>query len=147
MAKITGAGAQLLIGTADDGGATAPGSDTFTAVGAVRTVSGPSGDKGEVDVSDLASTGREYLANLPDNGELTFTAWHDETETTQTTLWADFNDAADSHIRNWQISFSDGTVYDFQGYVKTLGHSVELEQGIELNGSVRISGGITRTLS
>ena len=147
MAKLTGAGAQLLIGTADDGGVTLPASDTFTAIGNVRTISGPSGDKGEVDVSDLASQGREYLGNLPDNGEVGFTAWHNEEQATQTTLWADYNDATDSHIRNYRITFADGTSYTFLAYIKTLSHGVELEDGIGLEGSLRVSGPIDRALS
>lgn len=147
MAKLTGAAAALQIGTADDAGATAPGSDTFTTIGAVRSISGPSGDKGEVDVTDLASTGREFLASIPDYGEVQFTGWHDETEATQTTLWADFVDQSDSHIRNYRITLNDGTSYDFNAYIKSLAHNVEFENGIELNGSVRITGGITRALS
>lgn len=147
MAKLTGASATLQIGTADDAGATAPGVDTFTTIGAVRSISGPSGDKGEVDVTDLASTGREFLASIPDYGEVQFTGWHDENEATQTTLWADFVDQSNSHIRNYRITFNDGTSYDFNAYIKALSHNVEFENGIELNGSVRISGGVTRTLS
>lgn len=147
MSKLTGASAALQIGTADDGGATAAGSDTFTTIGAVRSISGPSGDKGEVDVTDLASTGREFLASIPDYGEVQFTGWHDEDEATQTTLWTDFVDQSDSHIRNYRITLNDGSQYDFQGYIKALAHNVEFENGVELNGSVRITGGITRTLS
>lgn len=147
MAKITGAGATLEIGTADDGGATAPGSDTFTAIGAVRSFTGPGGDKPEIDVTDLASTGKEYLGGIPDNGEVTFQGWHDESEATQTTIWADYNDATDQHIRNYQITFSDGTSYDFKAFIKSLSHNVENEGGIELNGSLRVTGGLTRTLS
>lgn len=147
MSKLTGAGATLKIGTADDGGVTVPGSDTFTAIGNVRTISGPSGSKPEIDVSDLASAGKEFLAGIPDYGQVNFTGWHNEDEATQTTLWADFVDATDSHIRNYQITFNDGTVYDFLGFIQDLAHNAESENGIELNGAVRVSGGLTRTLA
>lgn len=147
MAKITGAGAALAIGTADDAGATAPGSDTFTDIGNVRSFTGPNGEKTDVDVTDLASTAREFLGGLPDNGEVSFQGWHNESEATQTTLWGDYNDATDSHVRNYQITFSDGTVLDFKGYVKALAHNADPDGGVELNGSVRVTSSITRTLS
>ena len=147
MAKLTGVAATLKIGTADDGGVTAPGVDTFTAIGNVRSISGPSGSKPEIDVTDLASAGKEYLAGIPDYGQVNFTGFHNEDEATQTTLWADFVDSTDTHIRNYQITFNDGTVYDFQGFIQDLAHSVESEGGIELNGAVRVSGGLTRTLA
>lgn len=147
MAKLTGVAATLKIGTADDGGVTAPGSDTFSAIGNVRSISGPSGSKPEIDVTDLASAGKEYLAGIPDYGQVNFTGFHNEDEATQTTLWADFVDSTDTHIRNYQITFNDGTVYDFQGFIQDLAHSVESEGGIELNGAVRVSGGLTRTLA
>ncbi len=147
MAKLTGVSATLKIGTADDGGATASGSETFTDIGAVRTISGPSGSKPEIDVTDLASSGKEFLAGIPDYGQVNFTGFHDETEATQTTVWGDFNDATSSHIRNYQITFNDGTIYNFQGFIQELSHNVESESGIEWNGAVRVSGGLTRTLS
>jgi len=146
MAKLTGAGATLEIGTADDAGVTVPGSDTFTAIGGVKSFSGPSGDKGEVDVTDLASTGKEYLGGIPDYGEVAFQGWHDVAQATQTTLWTDFNDSTDTHIRNYKVTFDDGAEYDFNGYIKSLSHTVDPEGGIELNGSVRVSGPMTRTL-
>jgi len=146
MAKITGAGAELQIGAADDGGATAAGTDSFTAVGNVRSITGPSGEKVEIDVTDNASSGKEFLGGKPDLGEVQFQAWHNESQATQDTLWTDFLDAADQHIRNWKIVLSDGVEYTFQGFVKSLAHGgIEESSGVELNGSVRVSGGMTRT--
>lgn len=147
MAKITGVGATLQIGTADDGGSTAAGSDTFTTIGGVNSFSGPTGDKGEAEVTDLGSSGREFLATIPDYGEVSFTGFHDVAQATQNTLWADFTDADDTHIRNYRITFTDSSSFDFQGYVKTLSNSAEIDSGVPFNGSIRISGGITRTTS
>ena len=147
MAKLTGVSATLKIGTADDAGVTLPAADTFTAIGAVRTISGPSGSKPEIDVTDLASVGKEYLGGIPDYGQVNFTGFHDEDEATQTTVWGDFNDATDTHIRNYQITFNDGTVYDFNGFVQELSHNVDSEAGIEWSGAIRVSGALTRTLA
>ena len=135
MAKITGVGAALNIGTADDEGVTAPGVDTFTAIGGVTSISGPSGDKGETEVTDLADTARDYLAILPDNGEVGFAFFHDETEATQTTIWGDFNDGSTTHKRNYQITLSDGTVIDFKGYVKSMSYAgIGLDEGVRVDG-------------
>ena len=147
MAKLTGVSATLTIGTADDAGVTLPAVDTFTAIGAVRTISGPSGSKPEIDVTDLASAGKEYLGGIPDYGQVNFTGFHDEAEATQTTVWGDFNDASDTHIRNYQITFNDGTIYDFNGFVQELSHNVDSEAGIEWSGAIRVSGALTRTLA
>lgn len=147
MPKVTGAAATLEVGAADDGGVTVPGSDTFTAVGGIANYSGPSGSKPEVDVTELASTGKEYLGGIPDYGQVTFSGFHNEDEAQQTTLWTDFVDAADTHIRNYQLTFNDGTVYDFQGFIQELSHAIDPENGIELSGAVRVSGGLTRTLA
>lgn len=148
MAKITGAAAELQIGAADDGGATAAGGDTFDAIGGVRSISGPNGEKPEIDVTELASTGKEYLGGIPDYGQVQFQGWHNENEAEQTTVWGDFLDASDQHIRNYKIVFNDGTEYVFQGFVQALEHTgIENEAGVEFNGTIRISGGITRTIS
>lgn len=148
MSKITGVGAALKIGTADDEGATAPGSDTFTAVGGITGFDGPQGDKGETEVTDLADTARDYLATLPDNGVINFAFFHDEDEATQTTVWGDYNDGATTHKRNWQITFSDGTVLDVKGYVKSLSYAgVGLDEGVRVDGVIRCTSAVTRTLS
>lgn len=51
-----------------DGG----GSETFTTIGEVTNIKGPSEKAAGIDVTSFDSTGKEFIAGLPENGELTF---------------------------------------------------------------------------
>lgn len=149
MAKFVAQGADLQIGNADDGGTTLPGVDTFANIGNVRGFSGPSGEKPEIDVTDLDSTGKEYLAGIPDFGTIQFTGWFNELDAQQDDLWADFLDAASSHIRNYRVVLpnAEATTFDFNGFIQALEVNTQTEEAVELNGTIRVSGGITKTSS
>ncbi|MEO1035227.1 MAG: hypothetical protein AAFX44_06660 [Pseudomonadota bacterium] len=147
MAKFAAQGAELRIGAATDNGATLPGSDTFTKIGNVQGFSGPSGTKPEIDVTDLDSAGKEFLAGLPDFGSVTFTGWFNEADAAQDTLWSDF--VGNSPLRNIQIVLpnTEATTLDVLGYVSELSVDTQTEQGVQLNGSIRLSGGLAKSSS
>lgn len=72
--------AKLSIGTDTTEPLDPPATDTFTEVINVLNISGPNAQKGDIEVTHLQSTAKEYISDLADPGELTFTistVWDD----------------------------------------------------------------------
>src|SRR5512139_2328270 len=77
-------------------------------IGEVTNISGPSGTKGEIDVTSLQSAGKEYLMALPDFGDITFDLNYTGSDATQNALYSDWV-AATSPKRKGCIKLTDST--------------------------------------
>ncbi len=144
MAAFIGSGTTLEIG-ADTTGATAPGSDTFTTVSQVKSMSGPNFDKPLVEVTNLASSAKEYIGGLTDTGNLEIVCQFEDGDTGgQDALRGDAQ--ASGNVRNFRVTFPDtgATVLDFKGEVVSYAFgSVEAESAVEATISVKLSGAVT----
>lgn len=138
MTALSSQGAVLKIG---DGG----GPETFNAIGEVISVSGlGGGSSSEIDVTNLSSTGKEYLMGLKDEGEISVTLNLDTADTQQTLLRTS-RDAND--LKNFQFDLTDAgpTVISFAAYVKTFNIGVSVDDKITLEVALRISGAASWT--
>ena len=114
MAALTAQGSVLKL--SDMGG-----TPTFTAIGEVIGVSGLGGGGAtEIDVTDLSSTGKEFILGLKDEGEITISMNLDTGDTQQTAL---------------RTARDEATVRDFQ-----LDLTSEYFEAGPLSGSVHLSG-------
>lgn len=94
-----------------------PGS--FITVGNLTSVTFPGPVKGEVDVTDFDSTAREFLATLPDNGEMSGSGFYNEEDAGQELLFEDAN-SADAPTRAFRLELTRQAVeYEFEGFVKS----------------------------
>lgn len=93
--------------------------DAFIAVGNLTSVGVPSPEKPEIDVTDFDSAAAEFLAGLPDNGELPLSGFFNYANAGQVILLNDAHDA-DAPTRTFQIDFTRQDLrFEFDGWVKS----------------------------
>lgn len=94
-----------------------PGS--YLTVGNLTALGVPGPEKEEVDVTDLDSVAKEFLAGLPDNGEVPFSGFFNYANPGQALLLADAHDP-DAPTRKFQIEFTrQDAEFQFQAWVKS----------------------------
>ena len=138
MATVASQGVTFKVG---DGGTP---SETFNTVGEVTTISGLRGGSAQViDVSTLASTRREKIMGLPDEGQITVGLNYDPADSQQSTLETARNDRA---LTNFQIELSDSpaTVFSFSGYVLSFSVDAGIDTVVSGQVTVEITGAVTK---
>lgn len=117
----------------------------FIAVGNLESIGVPGPTKGEVEVTDLDSSAREFLATLPDNGELAFNGFFNEADAGQDLLFADANDP-DAPVRAFRIDFVRQDVrFEFDGFVKSFVPTAPgPDEAHGFDGSIRVTGVVTK---
>jgi len=137
MSALPSQGAALKLGQGDGP------PETFTAIGEVIGISGVGGGSAsEIDVTNLASSGKEFLMGLKDEGEVSVTLNLDTGDTQQTAL----RTARDNSIlKNFELELTDSppTILSFSAFVKTFNVGVAVDDKIGLETSLRISGAVT----
>ncbi len=121
----------------------APGDSAFVTLTDVFSIKGPNISIGEAECSTLASTFKPYLPTIPE-GEASLSARFDAASAgiqkmkTLTTV--------PIPICDWQITYIDGYVDTFKGFLKSLElDTIENESVINVNSSLRMTTDITRT--
>lgn len=119
----------------------------YTAVGGVQGVQVPGIQRDDIEVTALDSTAREYIADLPDTGENSFTlfirkgAAAGEFEAGQKALEDLATSGAVSSFRITLPSAVLGAVsYTCAGYVKTFSITAETRQAITASVTIRWTG-------
>ena len=125
---------------------TPPGSDTFNEVGNVTALSGPTISKDQVETTDMDSVVKEYLGDLADTGELSFTCNRNYGNTGQTAIRTDALGATQRNFRIEKLDPADDSVletYNFYGEV--LEWSEDHTQGsvATVSGRVKLASTIT----
>lgn len=126
--------------------ASSPGTPTgFTdPIPEIRDFQGPQGTSPEVDVTSLDSTAREKISGLKDNGSFTANMnWVPNNLQHQGLI----NDQ-ESRVRRWyRLTFSDGTLAEFIGFVTSTSTTGAVDQVVSMALSVSISGAIEWTFA
>lgn len=129
---FAGVGTQLKRGN----GASA---EVFTALAEINSISGPSNDTQEIEVTSLDSTDgwREYILGFKDGGELTF-----EMNFTYAAYSILFGDWDDRVAVNFQLVLSDtgATTFSFAALVKSCPVLVPFDDKVTANITLRITG-------
>ena len=118
-----------------DGGAP----EVFTTVPDVTAISGPDATKSEIEVTDLASTAKEFKGGLADFGRLTVDLNYIPGNPVHTAMRNDFVSAA-SPVRNWQILFVNGKQWNFAGYVGAFPGNTQPDSVQKSSMTIRLSG-------
>lgn len=137
-AAISGYGTLLKRG---DGGAP----ETFNTVGEVRSISGPSMETDEADVTTHSSAAagafREFILTLIDAGSVEFDINYVPADATHIGLRNDFLGRTK---RNWQIILPGSIqTISFSGYVKTMPFEFPTDDAITAKISIRCTGAPT----
>lgn len=135
---ITTQGTLLKRGKGD----TTPGPETFETVGSVQDFSGPNITRGEIDVTTLVSTAKEYMPALKDNGDISFNGLFQGDDLIQQAIISDLNSTAPRH---WKLSLSDGTTMTFLAIVKGFPLSGGVDGAVKYQLGLRITGDIAWT--
>lgn len=92
---------------------------SFIVVGNLTSIDVPGPTKAEIDVTDFDSVAAEFLAGLPDNGELPVAGFFNYEDDGQGLMLADAHDP-DAPVRTFQIDFTRQAVrFAFPGWVKS----------------------------
>lgn len=142
MTVITATGTQIKIG---DGGSP----ETFTAIGQVRDISGPSFELGTEDASHHNSTWREYVPTLLDAGEVSFEIAFDPSDTTHYSNAAgSLYNALETRVkRNFQLVLPDagGMEIAFSAYVTSFELKEPVEGLLTADVTLKLTGSVTIT--
>ena len=120
--------------------------EVWAEVGQVMSISGPDGSTGEIDVTNLSSTIKEFVASLPDMGTVSLEcSWDHATTANQ---HAAINTAFLAQTtKHWQIRLSDSprTVLDFNAFPNAFSTSIGVDDKVGLTIGLRITGLYTIT--
>ena len=116
---------------------------TYTAVANVRSISDlESGSASEIDVTNLASTAKEFRLGLADNGSFSLTIDHSNADAGQAALQARRLDGA---LVNMKVILPSGATptASFSALVKKFSKSAAVDGVVSASVDVRVSGTIT----
>jgi len=127
--------------TYTSGGTATPA--TYTAVANVRSFSDfESGSAAEIDVTNFASTAKEYRLGLVDNGSFTMTIDHSNADAGQAALQARRLDGVST---NMKVILPSGTTptASFAGLIKKFTKSASVDGVVTASVDVRVNGAIS----
>jgi hypothetical protein len=113
--------------------------EVFQTVPDVISISGPDASKSEIDVTDLASTAKEFKGGLADFGRMTLEMNYIPGNAIHTAMRNDFNSGA-SPVRNWRLAFVNGQRWVFSAYVASFPGNTQGDSVQKASVVLRISG-------
>lgn len=124
-----------------DGGAP----ETFTTVPEVRSISGPSTETDEAEVTTHSSAAlgafREFILTLIDAGSIEFDINYVPSDAVHQGVRSDFTSRTK---RNWQLVLPGSVqTISFTGYVKTFSFDFPTDDAITASVSIRLTGAVT----
>lgn len=126
------------MGAYTSGGTATPVS--FSTVGEVVDFDGPGGSASVIDVTHLGSTAKEKRMGLMDEGQFSFNLNYVPDDAGQQALRAA---RAARSLKTFQLTYTDGTVDTFDGYVLSFSRSGGVDAKVSGSVTVEISGPVT----
>jgi hypothetical protein len=118
--------------------------EVFTTITDVISIAGPDASKSEIEVTDLASTAKEFKGGLPDFGRTTVELNYVPGNAVHAALRADFISAA-SPVRNYRELFVNGKRWDFAAYVASFPGNVQPDSVVKASVVLRHTGPVLET--
>jgi hypothetical protein len=120
--------------------------NVYTNIAGVRSISGPTGQKTEIDVTALADTAQQFLSGIPDFGEMTLTIYDDFADAGNAQILNRFNATNVTDDFKVLLPFTGaGNTITFSGFVKSWQYSGEQNQAGSYTTAIKLSGNLTRT--
>lgn len=117
----------------------------YTSIAQVVSVTPPQMEVGASETTHLLSEWREYIATIPDGGELTFNIEWDAAASTHGTLFSKFKDGESGE---WKVILNDAgdTVVAFAGCITNFSPSELTVDNVSMAAlTVKVSGEVTIT--
>lgn len=110
----------------------------------IRTLGGPDGSAPTIDVTDLDSTGREYVLGLKDEGSFSLGIMYIPQNAVHAALRTAWGNRTKLRFR---VTFTDATttVWEFSGYVTGFSGNAAVDTVIEATVGIKITGSIYET--
>lgn len=117
--------------------------ETFTTIAQRVSIDGPEMSVGTADTTHLDSTAKTHRITIPDNGELELTIYYDPKDTTHQFCTGLMITPTQ---KNWQLVFSEGSIYQFNGTLtKWKPTGMEVESNLEAEATIKVNGVVTIT--
>lgn len=116
-----------------------------TAIAQLVSVTPPSMENPTADVTHLGSTWREFVATIPDGGEISLNIEYDSAQATHATLASNF---AAGTSGTWVVTLADsgGTTIGFAGPITNFEwDEIVVDDVVRASVTVKISGAVTIT--
>jgi len=119
--------------------------NAYVQIGQVISIGGPSGSTGEIDVTNLSSSAKEFIASLPDWGNVDLSVvWDPASATLQhDELWTDFSAQTTG---GYQIRLSDSpqTLLTFQAFPNSYPINIAVDDKVGADIGLRVTGAVTK---
>jgi predicted secreted protein len=139
MAKTASFGAELAWDSS--------GGSSYTAIAQVRSIKPPMVENDEIEVTTHDSTGgyREFIAApLKDGGEVEIELVWDPDAATHDATTGLLSGAVSADIATFRLTFPDGTIWYFPGFVKTFEPgALDTDNEMTATVTIRVSGAPT----
>jgi len=116
------------------------GTEAFTTVAEVKSISGPNTQTSIIDITHMQSDNntREFLPTLIDPGEMSFVINFLPNSSGHQGLRTDQKNRTK---RNWKLVFTDSaaTTYSLAGYITGFGITAEIENALQANCTVKLT--------
>jgi hypothetical protein len=112
----------------------------WTTIKNVKTFTGFDGEASEIDVSNLASTAKEYRLGLVDPGKFSIEVDQDDTDAGQIAIRA--SQVAGS-LKNYKLTLPNSKTFTYSAFCKKFATSGGVDQVVKGSIDFRISGPIT----
>ena len=113
---------------------------TFTQIANIKTFSGFDGSASEIDVTNLASTAKEFRLGLTDPGQFTIEIDYDGANAGHVALRSK---QVSGLLSNFQLTLPNAAVISFTGFVKKFSLAGGVDAVAKTSVDIRISGAIT----
>ena len=131
---MAGISAQGIVITMD------PGATTPVVISNVTSFDGPSGSATVIDATTLASTAKEKLMGLPDEGQFSFEFNYDPNNTSHLAL---ANARAARALKTFEVDFNGTDKAAFSGYVTNFSVQGAVDDLVAGAATIEITGAVT----
>lgn len=117
-----------------------PTTPVMLEVGGIQSYSGFDGERGEEDVTTMASTAMEFRQQLIDNGNLTLNLLYDPRDDGQAQMISDYAEGVEKEA---VLTLSTGHTLTFVGWVKQFPIDAAANESLKTAVVIRITGDVT----
>ena len=117
----------------------------FTTIGELRDITPPALSRNPIETTTHNDSQESFVVGIKRHGDLSFTvgflpgdASHDE----QAGLTKSWNSAQKDQ---WKITYPDGSIWQFYGYITSIGPSAPVDDGLTADITIRPTGAMTIT--
>lgn len=115
-----------------------------TAIGGISSLSGPNLTAAAIDVTDLDSTAKAFLAGVVDGGEVTMELHLSPDNATHAQMLTDIKAGT---ISTWHVEWTDSgdTIYSFSAFVTQFGVGGVVDGALTGSVTLKVTGTVTET--